>query len=191
MYCRYCGQDLPDDSKFCNRCGKPVDTDSSAPTEKGMGTLAIRRLPSVKDASIPADIYIDEALIGSVNNNMDCRFRLPIGKHSVKIMVRNRYIGTRYIDIPLNEVISIFFAADDVLRISHELQYTSTPIKTTRKAFRPKLRKIAVILFAGALLLLLIYLLLFHSHVSAKTAVAVLREQIRYYYDYAIDMFLG
>ena len=27
MFCRYCGNDLPDDAKFCNGCGNPVDTE--------------------------------------------------------------------------------------------------------------------------------------------------------------------
>lgn len=26
MFCRYCGNELPDDAQFCNACGKPVDT---------------------------------------------------------------------------------------------------------------------------------------------------------------------
>lgn len=27
MYCRFCGKDLPEGAKFCNRCGKPVEAD--------------------------------------------------------------------------------------------------------------------------------------------------------------------
>lgn len=26
MFCRYCGNELPDDARFCNACGKSVDT---------------------------------------------------------------------------------------------------------------------------------------------------------------------
>ena len=28
MYCRFCGQELPDDSAFCSKCGKAVQHDS-------------------------------------------------------------------------------------------------------------------------------------------------------------------
>ena len=27
MFCRYCGNELPDDAKFCNCCGKEVDAE--------------------------------------------------------------------------------------------------------------------------------------------------------------------
>ncbi len=35
MYCMQCGEPLPDDAKFCNRCGTPVD---SSKTEEGVPT---------------------------------------------------------------------------------------------------------------------------------------------------------
>ena len=39
MYCRYCGQQLPDDSAFCSKCGKKLEDpvteepETSAPCE--------------------------------------------------------------------------------------------------------------------------------------------------------------
>src|SRR6266480_5493167 len=31
MFCRYCGVDLPNDSLFCNKCGKPQQPENSTP----------------------------------------------------------------------------------------------------------------------------------------------------------------
>ena len=31
MFCRYCGNELPDDAKFCNNCGAIVDTEQQEP----------------------------------------------------------------------------------------------------------------------------------------------------------------
>ena len=33
MYCRYCGQQLPDDSAFCSKCGKKVQHDGNIAAE--------------------------------------------------------------------------------------------------------------------------------------------------------------
>ena len=33
MYCRYCGQQLPDDSAFCTKCGKKVQHDGNIAAE--------------------------------------------------------------------------------------------------------------------------------------------------------------
>lgn len=140
MYCRYCGKYLPDDSRFCNSCGKAVDSSSSSvrpisSPKLAYGTLFVRRNPCARDASIPADIYVDEAKSGYVNNGMDCQIRLPVGKHAVKVMIRNRYIGTRYVDIPSDGKVEIVFSADDVLRMEYgqrPIPYSS-PVRQTRQ----------------------------------------------------------
>ena len=139
MYCRYCGKYLPDDSRFCNSCGKSVDSSSSSvrpisSPKLAYGTLFVRRNPSVRDAAIPADIYVDEAKSGYVNNGMDCQIRLPVGKHAVKVMIRNRYIGTRYVDIPSGGKVEIVFSADDVLR----MEYGQHPISDSTPVATPK-----------------------------------------------------
>jgi len=43
MYCRYCGQQLPDDSAFCSKCGKKVQHDGNIAAEpvKQAAPLAI------------------------------------------------------------------------------------------------------------------------------------------------------
>ena len=148
MYCRYCGKYLPDDSRFCNSCGKAVDSPSSSvrsvsPSKLAYGTLFVRRQPSFRDSAIPADIYVDEAKSGYVNNGMDCQIRLPVGKHAVKVMIRNRYIGTRYVDISSGGKVEIVFSADDVLRMEYGQQPISyaAPSRQTRQTQKKPIYK--------------------------------------------------
>ncbi len=34
MYCKHCGKEIADDSKFCNHCGKPQDNSNKSLTNK-------------------------------------------------------------------------------------------------------------------------------------------------------------
>ena len=38
MFCEYCGNKLPDGSKFCTSCGQPVETPAGATAEQTLKT---------------------------------------------------------------------------------------------------------------------------------------------------------
>jgi hypothetical protein len=46
MYCNSCGSPIPDDARFCAKCGKPVASLPTAPADSGRARLA-RHLPAL------------------------------------------------------------------------------------------------------------------------------------------------
>lgn len=53
MFCRYCGNELPDDAKFCNGCGKPVSDASSVPasSQNESASEAIHKEPILPESA--------------------------------------------------------------------------------------------------------------------------------------------
>lgn len=52
MFCRYCGNELPDDAQFCNCCGKPVD--AGQPKQEVLSEQPYEEIPS-EEASVASD----------------------------------------------------------------------------------------------------------------------------------------
>lgn len=45
MFCKYCGSEIADSSKFCDKCGKPVDTQASSQTIPVSSTTSANNPP--------------------------------------------------------------------------------------------------------------------------------------------------
>lgn len=67
-YCIQCGNELPDESKFCMKCGTPVEGEAYAPPEAQEETAPIQEVPvlaqdesPVQEAPAPAQGYVTTA----------------------------------------------------------------------------------------------------------------------------------
>ena len=45
MFCKYCGSEIADSSKFCDKCGKPVDTQAFSQTIPVSSTIPANKPP--------------------------------------------------------------------------------------------------------------------------------------------------
>ena len=57
MFCKYCGSEIADSSKFCDKCGKPVDTQASSQTIPVSSTTSANK-PKKKHKKINEHLHI-------------------------------------------------------------------------------------------------------------------------------------
>jgi len=67
MFCRGCGNSIPDGSKFCGNCGLAVETVAVPPSESGFGqeiAAAVARIPGLQVSPGPeADLVLRDVLV--------------------------------------------------------------------------------------------------------------------------------
>ena len=58
MYCKYCRADIPDDSSFCEKCGKKLTKEEPAKEKVRKPTKKINKLAIILATTIPAALII-------------------------------------------------------------------------------------------------------------------------------------
>lgn len=85
MFCRKCGNPLPEDSQFCPACGTPTVSTSLSVQQTNMLSylLTIDRASQVFLASPPIKITIDNTTRLSIENGHTESVQLNPGKHTL------------------------------------------------------------------------------------------------------------
>lgn len=112
MFCHNCGANAGD-AKFCPECGTRIVGQDTA-SEKGTGTLTLRKYNSNRMKSIAADIYIDGSFQAVIGNAETKSFTLTAGSHELLIHADGCVDALQHISIePLENRLCIF-SVDDV-----------------------------------------------------------------------------
>ncbi len=127
-YCKKCGTDNPDGSKFCNLCGSPLPGPSSAvrrTSYKGSGNKGTGKYNlSVDYMTINPMVYmsisfVDWQNVVTIMNNETKLFDLQPGLHAAIIQIGNKAYR-RNITILGNSPVRIHCAWDGRARINIE-----------------------------------------------------------------------
>lgn len=77
MFCNKCGSEVDNGAKFCNKCGATVE-------EKGKtASIVFRRDGGIAAALVPAKVFIDNNLVGSLGVGEETTITTTTGKHRV------------------------------------------------------------------------------------------------------------
>ena len=108
MFCRKCGNQIPDDSLFCQFCGTATAQDAapnSGNTDKKY-TLTFDRQSQIYVLNPPVKITIDESIRLTVENGHCESVELAPGQHKISLQssVRSTMLD---IDLQRNSVVEI------------------------------------------------------------------------------------
>ena len=90
MFCSNCGYELPQGSKFCISCGKPVSENSGAEIQKNdgdntKGVLKVVRAAGMTAVALKSQIYVDGELKDKIADGKETSLQLDVGEHLVEI----------------------------------------------------------------------------------------------------------
>lgn len=95
MFCKNCGKEMPETSKFCASCGTKVDAkqnsnglvNEGSQTEANLKTVKviISRTKRLMGCAVPMKIIIDGNQIASLKNGANVEIDLPVGEHKLLI----------------------------------------------------------------------------------------------------------
>ena len=90
MFCSNCGYELPQGSKFCISCGKPVSENSGAEIQKNdgdntKGVLKVVRAAGMTAVALKSQIYVDGDLKDKIADGKETSLQLDVGEHLVEI----------------------------------------------------------------------------------------------------------
>lgn len=85
MFCNKCGAVIDDKAKFCNHCGAAVNEEKEAKREerKQVVSIVFRRDGGLAAALVPAKVFIDNNLVGSLGVGEEMTVSSTIGKHRI------------------------------------------------------------------------------------------------------------
>ena len=129
-YCKKCGTDNPDGSKFCNFCGSPLSVSNSAPSRPSSSKQKLHYNLSVEYLTINTDVYkrisfLDWKNVVAVMNNEKKLFNLQPGIHAAIIQIGNKSYR-RNITITGGTPVRIHCAWDGRARINIEQPFNYT-----------------------------------------------------------------
>lgn len=81
MFCRNCGKNIPDDSKFCISCGTPVENNTIS--NQATFKLTIDRASQVYLINPPIKVTIDNSIRFSVENGQTHSIDISSGNHKI------------------------------------------------------------------------------------------------------------
>lgn len=98
MYCSQCGAQLPDGTKFCSECGKPLNNETLA-VSGGSANYSIYRESSGAAMAVPVQIFVDGQQYSSVGYGRTQNIILPYGQHVLRLCIQGKS-AERLVNIP-------------------------------------------------------------------------------------------
>lgn len=84
MFCKKCGKEISDSSKYCPNCGQKVnDVVSDTNGEQKNVKLVLHRRKSCYGAAVSIKVFIDGNLVGSVKSNGTATVNVAPGNHEI------------------------------------------------------------------------------------------------------------
>lgn len=128
MYCRFCGQMIRDESKFCPYCGAHIANNANNSNNANHKEQVLRkgllRVVAMKHhhKRVRIDVYVDGRRAGFVKTKGETAVFLDEGLHTVQLIVEIMWLGrhfyTRYRRI--TEQVKITPCTDTVLQYSEK-----------------------------------------------------------------------
>lgn len=118
MFCIYCGTEIPDHSKFCLECGKPVPTKIQLIKAEPPAEEILKKQVSIywPEGYMPCnsctiiDIRIDGQPVSSVLYGQSMAYSIPVGEHQFIFSVGiNPYRYVFNLDIQNHTIITLKF----------------------------------------------------------------------------------
>ncbi len=90
MYCFKCGNQIPDDSIFCSKCGSKVAMEAETSSDGNRHWLTIDRASQIYAINPPIKVAIDHSVLLSVDNGKTIQTELSKGHHIVEFSASMR-----------------------------------------------------------------------------------------------------
>ena len=107
MFCNYCGAQVPDDSIFCNKCGKRLVLESHIKSKTNMHTVKITRESQAFLVNPSVNISINGKEYLSIEDGKTIDLQLEEGKYEF-IFYQSIKKKDKVISISLDEDIHIY-----------------------------------------------------------------------------------
>lgn len=98
MYCSQCGAQVPDGTKFCSECGKPMNNETLA-VSGGSANYSIYRETRGAGMAVAVKIIVDGQQLATVGYGKTQNVILPYGQHILKLTFQGKS-AERVINIP-------------------------------------------------------------------------------------------
>lgn len=79
MYCLKCGTELSFNTKYCQNCGEPTPLSD----ETKVGKINVIREKKMFGFAISFSVYVDDTLLGQLNNNSKLSTDIALGEHKI------------------------------------------------------------------------------------------------------------
>lgn len=109
MYCFKCGNQIPDDSIFCSKCGAKVAIEAETSSDGNHHWLTIDRASQIYAINPPIKVAIDHSVLLSVDNGKTIQTELSEGHHIVELSASMRKTRIE-LDITRDTLIKVSFS---------------------------------------------------------------------------------
>ena len=88
MYCLKCGTELSFNTKYCQNCGEPTPLSD----ETKVGKINVIREKKMFGFAISFSVYVDDTLLGQLNNNSKLSTDIALGEHKITFKSQKRML---------------------------------------------------------------------------------------------------